>query len=49
MVQIYPVLICNSAQAGLWPMARAACPDIFAPLFQGHSVFQTAALAMRGA
>jgi len=29
-------------------MARAACPDIFAPLFQGHSVFQTAALAMRG-
>jgi len=48
MVQIYPVLICNSAQAGLWPMARAACPDIFAPLFQGHSVFQTAALAMRG-
>ena len=48
MVQIYPVLICNSAQAGLWPMARSACPDIFAPLFQGHSVFQTAALAMRG-
>lgn len=29
-------------------MARAACPDIFAPLFQGHSVFQTAALALRG-
>ena len=48
MVQIYPVLICDSADAGMWPMARAACPDIFAPIFQGRSAFQNAAQALRG-
>ena len=29
-------------------MARAACPDIFAPIFQGRSAFQNAAQALRG-
>ena len=49
MPEIFPVLLCGGSGTRLWPVSRKSFPKQFVPLAGEGTLFQAAALRMRGA
>ncbi len=49
MATLHPVLLCGGSGTRLWPLSRKSFPKQFVPLTGSSTLFQAAALRMKGA